>query len=88
MLPQALRVTIPNIVNSFIALFKDTSLLSIIGIAEFLTVSSITNNQAGFVGKELAAVTYVFVGIGYWAFAYTMSKESRRLETKLGVGTR
>ncbi len=87
-LPQALRAVIPAMVGQFIALFKDTSLLSIIGILEFLRVSDTSNAQTEFVGKGLASVTYLFVAIGYWAFAYTMSKESRRLEKKLGVGTR
>jgi len=75
-------------VGQFIALFKDTSLLSIIGLAEFLRISDIANAQPDFVGKGLSPVTYLFVALGYWAFAYTMSKESRRLETKLGVGVR
>jgi general L-amino acid transport system permease protein len=87
-LPQALRAVIPAMVGQFISLFKDTSLLSIIGILEFLRVSDVLNAQNEFVGKGLATTTYLFVALGYWAFAYTMSKESRRLETKLGVGTR
>ncbi len=87
-LPQALRAVIPAMVGQFIALFKDTSLLSIIGIAEFLRVSDIANAQTDFVGKGLFGVTYLFVALGYWAFASTLSKESRRLEAKLGVGTR
>ena len=87
-LPQALRAVIPAMVGQFIALFKDTSLLSIIGILEFLRVSDTSNAQPEFAGKGLAGVTYLFVALGYWAFAYTLSKESRRLEIKLGVGTR
>lgn len=87
-LPQALRAVIPAMVGQFISLFKDTSLLSIIGILEFLRVSDTSNAQPDFVGRGLASVTYLFVAIGYWAFAYTMSKESRRLEDKLGVGYR
>lgn len=87
-LPQALRAVIPAMVGQFISLFKDTSLLSIIGILEFLRVSDTSNAQPDFVGKGFASVTYLFVAIGYWAFAYTMSKESRRLEAKLGVGHR
>ena len=62
--------------------------ISIIGILEFLRVSDTSNAQPEFVGKGLASVTYLFVALGYWAFAYTLSKESRRLELKLGVGTR
>lgn len=87
-LPQALRAVIPAMVGQFIALFKDTSLLSIIGITEFLRVSDIANAQTDFVGAGLFGVTYLFVALGYWAFASTLSKESRRLEAKLGVGTR
>ncbi|MCP5033811.1 MAG: ABC transporter permease subunit, partial [Actinomycetia bacterium] len=87
-LPQALSAVIPAMVGQFIALFKDTSLLSIIGILEFLRVSDVANAQPDFLGKGLAPVTYLFVAIGYWAFAYTMSKESRRLEVRLGVGVR
>ena len=87
-LPQALRASIPAMVGQFIALFKDTSLLFFIGIAEFLEVAQIANAQNEFVGASLAPLTYAFVAVGFWAFAYTLSKESRRLETKLGVGTR
>jgi len=78
-LPQALRAVIPAMVGQFISLFKDTSLLSIIGLLEFLRVSDTSNAQPEFVGKGLAPVTYLLVAVG---------KESRRLETKLGVGVR
>jgi general L-amino acid transport system permease protein len=88
-LPQALRNVIPAMVGQFIALFKDTSLLAVVGLGpEFLRVTDLANAQPDFRGKGLAAVTYLFVAIGYWAFAYTMSKEARRLETRLGVGIR
>ncbi len=87
-LPQALRAVIPAMVGQFIALFKDTSLLSIIGVSEFLRITDIANAQPQFAGANLAIQTYIVVAVGYWAFAYTLSKESRRLEAKLGVGTR
>ncbi len=87
-LPQALRAVIPAMVGQFIALFKDTSLLVVVGILEFLNAASIANNQPQFLGRGLAPVTYLFVALGFWAFSYTMSKESRRLEARLGVGTR
>lgn len=85
-LPQALRAVIPALVGQFISLLKDTSLLSIIGVLEFLQASEVANNQPEFLGKELQNITYPFVALGYWAFAYTMSKESRRIEEKLAVG--
>ncbi len=87
-MPQALRAVIPAMVGQFISLFKDTSLLAVIGVAEFFQYASIANSQPDFLGKELQIVTYSFIAVGYWAFAYTMSKESRRLEHKLGVGVR
>jgi len=87
-LPQALRAVIPPMVGQFISLFKDTSLLTIIGVLELLNVSEVANAQPDFLGRGLASVTLPFVGLVYWVGSYTMSKESRRLERKLGVGER
>lgn len=87
-LPQALRNTIPAMVGQFISLFKDTSLLVVVGIPEILGVSSLANNQPDFLGQGLFTVTLPFVGLFFWAFSYMMSRESRRLERRLGVGER
>lgn len=85
-LPQALRAVIPAMVGQFISIFKDSSLLFILGIHEFLGVRSLVHAQADF--RSIAhAETLVFVAIGYWAFAYAMSRESQRLEHKLRVGS-
>lgn len=86
-LPQALRAVIPAMVGQFISLFKDTSLLTVIGFTEFLGVREIVHAQAEFrIGFQ--EMTLVFIAFGYWAISYTMSRESRRLEAKLGVGVR
>jgi len=87
-LPQALRAVIPAIVGQFISLYKDTSLLGIIGIFEILRVSGVVVTQSDFLGQGLDAVTLTFVGFLYWVGCYTMSRESRRIEHRLGVGTR
>jgi general L-amino acid transport system permease protein len=87
-MPQALRAVIPAMVGQFISLFKDTSLIAIIGVAEFFQYATIANSQPDFLGKGLQLVTYSILAVGYWSFAYTMSKESRRLEDQLGVGVR
>ena len=87
-LPQALRAVIPAMVGQFISLFKDTSLLVIVGITELLAVSSIANSQPEYLGKGLVDVTLPFVALIFWVGSYTMSRESRRLEKKLGVGER
>lgn len=83
-LPQALRAVIPAMVGQFISLFKDSSLLFIIGIVEFLGVRRIVHAQEMFRGVSIAE-TLVFVAIGYWAFAFAMSRESQRLERRLRV---
>jgi general L-amino acid transport system permease protein len=83
-LPQALTAVIPAMVGQFIALFKDSSLLSIIAILEFLGVRKIIHAQADFRSVGFAE-TLVFVAIGYWAFAFAMSRESQRLERRLRV---
>ncbi len=87
-LPQALRAVIPALVGQFISLYKDTSLLSIIGVLEILRVASAAVTQPDFLGQGLDAVTLTFVGFLYWVGCYTMSRESRRIERRLGVGTR
>lgn len=84
-LPQALRAVIPAMVGQFISIFKDSSLLYILAIDEFLGVRSLVHAQADF--RSVAhAETLVFVALGYWAFAYAMSRESQRLERRLRVG--
>ena len=87
-LPQALRNVIPAIVGQFISLFKDTSLLAIVGFFEVLDVARSVPSQPDFVGQGLSSITLAFAGFVYWVGSYTMSRESRRLETRMGVGTR
>ncbi len=86
-LPQALRVTIPNIVGQSIATFKETSLIAIVGGFDLLRVAnSSIPSQPGFIGQNRPAL--LFICLIYWVFSYSMSRASRNLETKLGVGTR
>lgn len=85
-LPQALRAVIPAMVGQFISIFKDSSLLYILAINEFLGIRSLVHAQADF--RSVAhAETLVFVAVGFWAFAYAMSRESQRLERRLRVGS-
>lgn len=80
-LPQALRGAIPAIVNTFIAFFKDTSLVAVIGLFDLLGAakSVIADPEwAGF-GVEI----YLFVGAIYFAFCYSASRYSRHLEKRL-----
>ncbi|MEX0863400.1 MAG: amino acid ABC transporter permease [Acidimicrobiia bacterium] len=87
-LPQALRATIPPMVGQFISLYKDTTLVAILGLTELLEASFIVNSQPGFLGKGLFLVTLAFAGLVFWVGSYTMSREARRLEKRLGVGER
>jgi general L-amino acid transport system permease protein len=87
-LPQALRAVIPGLVGQFITLFKDTSLVAIVGLRELLGTARALTSQGEFVAQGLHAETLVFASFVYWTISYTMSKESQRLERRLGVGTR
>jgi general L-amino acid transport system permease protein len=85
-LPQALRAMIPSIVGQFISLFKDTTLVQIIGLLEILGIAKAVTGQTEWIGtqRELFLVT----AIVFFVFCYAMSHASRRLETALGVGER
>jgi len=85
-LPQALRAVIPPIVGQFIALFKDTSLVAIVGLMDLLNIAKCVVAQPEFMG--LKREVYLFVAVIYFVFSYAMSYASRRLEVALGVGER
>ena len=86
-LPQAIRAVIPAIVGQFISLFKDTTLVVIVGINDLLGIGkSIINSSPEFV--QLQTEVYIFIAIIYWVFSYLMSLASRRVEKAMGVGER
>ncbi len=86
-LPQGLRVSIPPLVGQVISTFKETSLLAVIGIFDFLFLANrAIPSQSEFLGVKREGL--LFVSIVYWIFAFSMSKYSQRLERRLGVGER
>ncbi|HJR87998.1 MAG TPA: amino acid ABC transporter permease [Acidimicrobiia bacterium] len=87
-LPQALRATIPAMVGQFISLFKDTTLVAIVGLGDILAASSFANAQPAFNAQGLARITLPFVALAFWAGSFAMSREARRLERRLGIGER
>jgi len=87
-LPQALRAVIPGLVGQAISLFKDTTLVLIIGQTDLLAVAQIVTKQGDFLGQGYIAESLMFVAIIYWIASYWMSRESQRLEARLGVGVR
>jgi general L-amino acid transport system permease protein len=77
-LPQALKVAIPNLVGAFISLFQDTTLVLIIGLFDLLAMVRITAADSNWLGMETEG--YVFVTFVFWAFCYGMSRYSNSLE--------
>jgi general L-amino acid transport system permease protein len=80
-LPQALRAVIPAIVGQFIGLFKDTSLLSLVGLVELTGMARSILAQPQFLGRY--AEVYLFIGLIYWVFCYSMSLAAKNLEKQL-----
>lgn len=85
-LPQALRLIIPILVGQFIALFKDTALVSIVGLLDLVGIARTVLAQPEFLG--LQREVYAFISLLYWVLSYAMSYVSQRLEVALGVGER
>ena len=83
-LPQALKMVIPGIVNTFIALFKDTSLVVIIGLFDLLNSVKQAASDPAWLG--MATEGYVFAALVFWIFCFGMSHYSRSLERKLDTG--
>jgi general L-amino acid transport system permease protein len=80
-LPQALRTVIPAIGGQFIGLFMDTSLLSLFGMLELIGISRAVLANPSYIGRY--AEVYIFVGLIYWVFCYSMSLASRKIEKSL-----
>jgi len=80
-LPQALKLVIPGIANTFIALFKDTPLVFVVGLLEILGMVNLAKTNPAWLG--MATEGYVFVAFVYWIFCFAMSRYSLRIEEKL-----
>lgn len=85
-LPQALKISIPGIVNTFIALFKDTSLVSIIGLLDLLNMAQSAARSIEWKGYDIEG--YLFTGLIFWMFCYGMSRYSQVIERKLDTNRR
>jgi general L-amino acid transport system permease protein len=83
-LPQALKIAIPSIVNTFIGLFKDTTLVLIIGLLDLLSIVKAGTTDKNWLG--LATEGYIFVAAVFWVFCFSMSRYSIWLENKLHTG--
>jgi general L-amino acid transport system permease protein len=82
-LPQALKLVIPGIVNSFIGLFKDTSLVLIIGLFDLLGIVQQNNTDQKWLAPTNAMTGYLFAGFIFWIFCFGMSRYSAFVERNL-----
>jgi len=87
-LPQALKVTIPNIVNTCIGLFKDTTLVFIVGIFDFLRTIEVSRIDPKWATPVTSTTGYAVAAIFYLVFCYSMSRYARAMEARLGKGDR
>ncbi|HEY6700278.1 MAG TPA: amino acid ABC transporter permease [Pseudolabrys sp.] len=87
-LPQALRVTIPNIVNTYIGLFKDTTLVFIVGIFDLLRTIEIARIDPKWATPVTSTTGYAVAAIFYLIFCYGMSRYARAMEERLTKGDR
>jgi general L-amino acid transport system permease protein len=83
-LPQALKMVIPGLVNTFIALFKDTTLVLIIGLFDVLAMVEVGFKDADWLGYAVEG--YLFAALIFWIFCFGMSRYSQALERKLHTG--
>ena len=87
-LPQALKVTIPNIVNTYIGLFKDTTLVFIVGIFDFLKTIEAARGDVNWATPTTSVTGYAFAAMFYFVFCYAMSRYARYVEHRLAAGDR
>ncbi len=87
-LPQALKISIPNIVSNFIGLFKDTTLVLIVGIFDLLGMINAGTQDAKWASEQTGNTGYFVAAIIFWAFCFGMSRYAMFTETRLNAGAR
>ncbi len=85
-LPQALKLVIPGIVNTFIGLFKDTTLVLIIGLADLLGIVQRNLDDPAWAAPGTAATGYLFAAAIFWVGCFAMSRYALRMERNLAAG--
>ena len=85
-LPQALRISVPALVNTFIGFFKDTSLVLVIGLFDLLSTIKLGLAEPAWSGFGVEA--YLFAALVYFAFCFSFSRYSRRFERDYFFGSR
>ena len=82
-LPQALKLVIPGIANTFLALVKDTPLIFVVGLLELVGMLNLAKTNPKWLGMAIEG--YVFAGLVFWVICYAMSRYSQRLEKRLST---
>ncbi|AKI00565.1 amine acid ABC transporter, permease protein, 3-TM region, His/Glu/Gln/Arg/opine family [Hoeflea sp. IMCC20628] len=85
-MPQALTLVIPGIVNTFIGLFKDTSLVLIIGLFDLLGIVQQNMNDPNWISPATPATGFVFAALVFFIFCFSMSRYSAYMERRLDTG--
>ncbi|MGI9513301.1 MAG: amino acid ABC transporter permease [Anderseniella sp.] len=85
-LPQALKLVIPGIVNTFIGLFKDTVLVGIIGLYDLLLIVQAANTDQKWVAPQTHSTGFFFAAAVFWIFCFGMSRYSMFMERQLDTG--
>jgi general L-amino acid transport system permease protein len=85
-MPQALKLVIPGIVNTFIGLFKDTSLVLIIGLFDLLGIVQQNMNDPNWISPATPATGFVFAAFVFFIFCFGMSRYSAYMEQRLDTG--
>jgi general L-amino acid transport system permease protein len=85
-LPQSLRIVIPGIVNSYIALFKDTTLVAIVGIFDLIRTIEASRVDPTWAAPTVTFTGYAFAALFYWIFCFGMSRYSLMVERRLAAG--
>ncbi len=87
-MPQALRIVIPGIVNNFIGLFKDTSLVTVIGLFDLLNMVQAGFNDAVWASPQTGNTGYFSLALIYWGFCFAMSRYAIFVERRLDQSTK
>ena len=82
-LPQALKLVIPGIANTFLALVKDTPLIFVVGLLELAGMIGLAKTNPKWLGMAIEG--YVFAGLVFWVICFAMSRYSQRLEKRLST---
>ncbi|WP_103332044.1 amino acid ABC transporter permease [Pseudotabrizicola formosa] len=85
-LPQALRLVIPGLVNTWVAIIKDTTLVLIIGLFDLLGIVQAGIADANWLSASVTKTGYVFAAMGFWILCFSLSRYSMYLERRLGLG--